>query len=67
MQYGEYVFGECRSPSAETVARATALDVPLKYPWFDFKRIKVGYVLLHSLPYLRVRRNPVYYLAVSGR
>ncbi|KAG1779971.1 hypothetical protein EV702DRAFT_1043350 [Suillus placidus] len=48
MQYGVYVFGECRSPSAETVARATALDVPLKYPWFDFKRIKVGHTELNA-------------------
>ncbi|KAG2343626.1 hypothetical protein BDR05DRAFT_962719, partial [Suillus weaverae] len=52
MQYGVYVFRECQSPSAETVARATALNVPLKYPWSDFKHIKVGYVLLHSLPQL---------------
>ncbi|KAG2346411.1 hypothetical protein BDR05DRAFT_959305 [Suillus weaverae] len=57
-KYGVYVFGEYQSPSAGTVlARATALDVPLKYPWFDFKRIKVGYVLLHSLPQLAYTRN----------
>ncbi|KAG2344437.1 hypothetical protein BDR05DRAFT_186125 [Suillus weaverae] len=57
-RYGVYVFGECRTPPVETVARATALDVPLKYLWSDFKRIKVGYVLLHSLTFLK--RNPVY-------
>ncbi|KAG2348291.1 hypothetical protein BDR05DRAFT_956865 [Suillus weaverae] len=42
MQYGVYVFRECQSLSAETVARATALDVPFKYPWSDLKRIKMG-------------------------
>ncbi|KAG2349480.1 hypothetical protein BDR05DRAFT_955365 [Suillus weaverae] len=60
MQYGVYVFGGCRSPSAETVVRATALDVPLKYPWSDLKRIKVGYGLLHSLPQLAYTRNQTF-------
>ncbi|KAG2344137.1 hypothetical protein BDR05DRAFT_961967 [Suillus weaverae] len=42
------MFGERPSPSVGTVARAIALDVPLKYPWSDFKCIKIVYVLLAS-------------------